>query len=271
MTPELITALLAQMSGEDVLAVSEQHLARASAPRETPPAGSVRIIPVIGALSARGMQGWFGRIAGMDDLRREISAAAGNDEVSAIVLDIDSPGGSVAGTQETGEAVAAAAARKPVVAVANSLAASAAYWIGAQASEFVVTPGSISGSIGVIAMHQNAARMLERIGLEVTLIRSGERKAEGHPFGPLNEVARESLQARVDAAAGEFYAAVAQGRKLGVKTVKDRFGSGATFTASEAVANGLADRQASLAQVVAELSAGKSRVMRRRYSALAFA
>jgi capsid assembly protease len=270
MKADQFLAFLADLSGEDVLAVSEQHLSRAPAPKETASRGTVAIVPVTGVLVPRGMQGWLGKTPGMDSLRSQIASAAANSDVSAIVLDIDSPGGSVAGTEETALAVADAATKKPVVAVANTLAASAAYWIGSQATEFVVTPGSMAGSIGVISVHSNMAKMLDRMGIEMTLIRSGPRKAEGHPFGPLDDAARESMQQRVDSAATDFFAAVARGRKTSLRAVKEKFGSGAIFSAAESVENGLADRQATLDQVIADLSAGRGRAWKRR-SALAFA
>lgn len=270
MNPEILLSQLAQMSGEDVLAVSEQHLGRAATARDPARAGKVAIIPVNGALFPKSFKSfWGGSYEGMDALRARIAQAASDADVSAIVLDMDSPGGTVAGTAETAAVVAAAAERKPVVAVANSLAASAAYWIAAQASEVVMAPAAMTGSVGVIAMHQNVAKALDRMGVETTLITSGARKAEGNPFGPLSDTAREAMQARVNEAADAFMAAVASGRKMSLKAVRDKAGDGQVMSASEALSAGLADRVATLDQVVAELSAGKGRVWRRR-SALAF-
>lgn len=270
MTPEQILSLLAALSGEDVLAVSEQHIARASAPRDGGKRGTVALIPITGALMPRSYRGVFGSVEGMDVLRGKIGAAAGDDEVSAIVLDIDSPGGTVAGTIETAASVAAAAERKPVVAVANTLAASAAYWIASQASEVVMAPGAITGSVGVIAVHQNVGKALERLGIETTLLVSGARKADGNPFGPLSDTARKAMQARVDEFAEIFLATVASGRKISVKAARESAGDGQLMTSAEAVTARLADRVATLDQVIADLSAGKGRVWRRR-SGLAFA
>lgn len=270
MNPEILLGLLAMLGRDgDLVAVSEQHLARTAAPREAR-GGAVAVIPVTGALFPRSVAGWFGTVPGMDALRARIATAANNPDVASIVLDMDSPGGTVAGTEETAAAVAAAAQRKPVVAVANTLAASAAYWIAAQASEVVMAPGAIAGSIGVMAVHQNVAKAMERFGVQTTLVRSGARKAEGNPWEPLSEEALAALQARVDEAAGAFLDAVAAGRRMSPKTARERFGAGQTFTAREAVANGLADRVATLDEVIAGMSAGKGRAWRRR-SAIAFA
>lgn len=274
MTPEQLLALLAALAGDDLLAVSESHLIRAaSGPREAPASapGRVAVVPILGAMSARSYRTYFGAVEGMDSLRARIAAAARDGNVSAIVLDIDSPGGTVAGAAETASAVAAAAKIKPVVAVANSVAASAAYWIGSQASEFVVAPNAIVGSIGVMAVHQNVAKALDRMGVETTLIRSGGRKAEGHPFGPLDDAARAALQARVDEAAASFLDAVAQGRRLSASTARERFGDGRAMGAAEAVASGLADRVATLEATIASLAAGSAKRAPGRRSALAFA
>ncbi len=270
MNPDLLLALIAHLAADDLLSVSEQHVARVAQPREPSRRGTVAVIPVLGPLMGRSASSWFGRIEGMDVLRQRIDAAAANADVSAIVLDIDSPGGSVAGTAETADSVARAAAIKPVIAVANSLAASAAYWIAAQASEVVMTPAALTGSVGVMQIHQNLGKAMERVGVEMTMITSGARKAEANPFGPLSDVAKAAMQARVDEAAQAFYGAVASGRKLSLKVVKERAGDGQVFTSSEAVTAGLADRIATLDQVIADLSTGKAKAFRRR-SALAFA
>src|SRR5215467_6271108 len=130
----------------------------------------------------------------MDGIRARLEAAAANPDVSAIVLDVDSPGGTVAGTPETAAAVRRAAEVKPVVAVANSLAASAAYWIASQASSLVVGPSADVGSIGVISAHIDRSKMLEDMGLRVTVVSAGRYKAEGNPFAPLSDEAKANMQ-----------------------------------------------------------------------------
>lgn len=267
MNADILTEMVAQMAGEPVVALSLSHLARTTTPRDGSRKGMVAIIPIVGALMPRSWRGSLGSYAGMDALRQQLNAAARNPEVASIVLDIDSPGGAVAGTAETAAAVAAAARRKPVVAVANSLAASAAYWIASQASEVVLAPHALAGSIGVLAIHQNVAGMMDRLGVDTTVVRSGARKAEGHPFGPLDATARAGIQARVDEAAAGFFDAVAAGRRMSQRVARDRFADGRVLGTREALATGLADRVATLDAVIAELAAGK---MPMRARALAF-
>lgn len=268
MHPDQFIAMLAALAGDDLIAVSEPHLARTSPSREAR-GGAVSVIPVTGVLMPRGGSSWFGSWQGMDALRQRIATAAADPNVASIVLDMDSPGGTVAGTAETAAAVASAAERKPVVAVANTLAASAAFWIASQASEVVLAPNALVGSIGVVAVHQDLSKAFERMGVTTTFIASGARKAEGNPFQPLSDDAKAAMQARVDEAAGAFIDAVAAGRKMSPKAVREKAGDGRVLGTREAVDLGLADRVATLDEVVAGLAAGRGRVWRRR-SALPF-
>lgn len=229
-------------------------------------AGSVAIVPIYGALMPRG--GWFS--TGMDSVRAQVRDYAANADVSAIVLDIDSPGGSVAGTMETAAEVKAAAGQKPVIAVANTLAASAAYWIASQASEFVIAPSADVGSIGAMILHQDVSGMLEQWGVKMTMIRSAQSpmKNEAHPFGPLTEDATAFLQARADEAGGDFIKAVAAGRRTSQANVRETFGQGRVFGAREALSRGMVDRIATLDDVIGGLQ--QKRATSRRRSALAF-
>lgn len=228
---------------------------------------SVAVVPVYGPLTQRGS--WYG--TSMDLMRARIGALAADASIGSIVLDIDSPGGTVAGTAEAAAAVRAAAAQKPVIAVANTLAASAAYWIGSQASEFVIAPSGDVGSIGVMAMHQDISGWLEQNGIKMTMIRSSQSplKNEANPFSPLGDDAAAFLQSRVDESGDQFVKAVAAGRRVSQTKVREDFGQGRVFGAQAAVARGMADRIATLDDVVAGL-AKKAGAAPRRRSALAF-
>jgi capsid assembly protease len=230
-------------------------------------ANKIAVISVQGGLTPRGS--WFG--SSLDGLRSQIRRAANDGAVAAIVLDIDSPGGTVAGTMETASEVKAATAQKPVIAIANTLAASAAYWIGSQASEFVMAPSADVGSIGAMILHQDVSGMLEQWGIKMTMIRSEQSplKSEAHPFGPLSEDAASFLQGRANDAGAEFIKAVAGGRRVSQTKVKEDFGQGRVFGAREAVARGMADRIATLDDVLGGL-AQKVPSRSRRRSALVF-
>jgi len=185
---------------------------------------------------------------------RNVIAAADDASITTIVIACDSPGGTVSGTAEAAEAVAYARKRKQVVAVASDMMCSAALWICVQASQIVVTPTALVGSIGVITSHTDISGYYKSIGVVVTYIRSAVRKALGQPNEPLTETALAERQAMVDSIHAQFVAAVAAGRKKPVETVTSKWATGQVWVGQEAVAAGLVDRVASLSTVLAELT-----------------
>lgn len=271
MTNPLI-ALLAS-TGESVLALDlEQAVLRAGRVAALPDAKMVAstvtegprlvaVIPIQGVVTARA-----GGVA-MDRLRNSIRSAASNPDVSAIVLDMDTPGGTYAGTPETAAVVAEAAKEKNVIAMVNTLAASAGYWIASQASEIVMSPSSDVGSIGVYRMHIDVSKALEDAGIAINFIHAGKFKVEGNMFQTLGDEARASMQASVDESYDEFLGAVAKGRGVSVAKARDEFGQGRVVGADRAVALGMADRVASMSDVLAGLAGRRSSSRR---SAMAF-
>lgn len=173
--------------------------------------------------------------------------------VGAIVIDTDSPGGAVQGVDELSAEIYRARGQKPIVAVANHLAASAAYWIATAADELVVTPSGQVGSIGVFAAHEDVSRAADTAGVKTTLISAGKFKVEANPYEPLTEEARAAIQARVDEYYSMFVRAVARNRGVPVEAVRSGFGEGRVVGAREAVKLGMADRVATLDEVVAGL------------------
>jgi signal peptide peptidase SppA len=178
--------------------------------------------------------------------------ANADETISAIILDIDSPGGSVYGVDELAAEIRASA--KPVTAIANSLAASAAYWLGTAASEFFVTPGGEVGSIGVWMAHEDWSAALAAAGVSTTLISAGEFKVEGNPYGPLPADAKAFMQSRVDDYYGAFTRAVAKGRKVGVDDVRNGMGKGRVLGAAQAKASSMVDGVMTFDDVVRHVS-----------------
>lgn len=225
----------------------------AARPEPARHSGAVAIVPVSGPIFSRGgglLAELFGGTSS-EQLALTMRRAAADPAVSAIVLDINSPGGAVAGVTEAAAAIRDAASQKPVVAVANHLAASAAYWLAAQASQLVVTPSGEVGSIGVFAAHQDWSKAMEQMGVTVSLISAGKYKTEGNPYEPLSDEARGAIQARVDDYYKAFTADVAKGRKVAVETVRGGFGEGRVVGAREAVREGMADGVGTLGDAVA--------------------
>lgn len=190
-------------------------------------------------------------------IAREISAAVRDTSVGAVVLDVDSPGGSVFGVPEAAAAIRAERGSKPMIAVANPIMASAAYHLASQADEVVASPSALVGSIGAFAIHVDKSAAIEKMGLNVTEIVYGRRKAEESGLKALSEDARARIQVRVDYYGRLFEADVAKGRKTSVETVRARFGEGAVFVAPAAKEAGLVDRIATLEDVISELARGR--------------
>jgi len=138
-------------------------------------------------------------------------------------------------------------------------AASAAYWIGSQATKFYVTPSGEVGSIGVWSMHVDYSRANEQDGIAVTFVSAGEHKVEGNPHEPLSDEARAEMQRSVDETYREFVAAVARGRNVTPAKVLADFGNGRMLTARAAVQAGMADAVKPFEAVLTEVAASKPR------------
>lgn len=216
--------------------------------------GGVAIIPVIGSLVNRGA--WIGARSGMtsyEGLAAQISDARKDPKVKAIMLDLDSPGGEATGMFGLASVIREAAAEKPVVAYVNDMAASAAYGIASQATEIVVSPTSIVGSIGVVLTHFDRSGEMAAKGIKPTLIYAGANKVDGHPFGPLSDAVRADLQTQVAKFYDQFVSLVALGRGDRLTEQNARATEARTFLGQEAIDRGLADRVASFDAVLASL------------------
>lgn len=230
--------------------------------------GSAAVVPVHGTISPRpsAFADWSGGTSA-EGIGRAVDAAAADTRAEHIVLDIDSPGGSVFGLPEAAGKIMAARKAKPVTAVANHMAASAAYWLASQANAVAVTPAGQVGSIGVVWAHQDTSKMDEQLGVKTTYVTAGQYKAEGASEVPLSEEARAEMQRIVDAYYAQFVAGVAKGRGVSAAKVEEKFGQGRMRLADEAVSSRMADRVATLEQVVGEVNAARTARARRKVAA----
>lgn len=183
---------------------------------------------------------------------------ATDEQVRAIVLDVDSPGGDATGLEALSAEIYKARASKPIIAVSNSLNASAAYYLSSAASEVVADPDSLTGSIGTVYEHVDLSEALEREGVKVSYITYGKYKAELAPGQPLTDDAREYLQGITDSYGQDFEKAVARNRGVAPAKVKADFGQGRVFRAKDAKAAGMVDRVASMQEVLAKLGGAPS-------------
>ena len=220
--------------------------------------GAVAVIPIRGVISRRAnlmsqMSGPGG--TSIEKLTSQFRAALADSSVKAIVFDVDSPGGSVDGVPELAEEIYKSRGQKKTLAVANGMAASAAYWLASAAGELVVSPSGQVGSIGVFMAHEDLSKALENDGVKVTLISAGKYKVDGNDVEPLSESAREDMQSKVDAFYGMFVKSVARGRRTSQDGVRGGFGQGRMVLSSDAVKERMADRVATMDETLSRLGA----------------
>lgn len=222
--------------------------------------GSVAILPLFGTIFPRA--NLFTNTSGATSAEmfgKAFGELVRNPDIAAIVIDVDSPGGEASGIDEVSKQIYDARGSKPIVAVANHLAASAAYWIATAADELVVTPSAQVGSIGVFAIHEDISKALENEGIKVTLISEGKFKTAGNPYEPLSDEARDYIQKRVSEVYEAFVKTVARNRGIKPDAVRNGFGEGRVVNAREAVSLGMADRIATLDETIERLQRGSAR------------
>ncbi|OQY26229.1 MAG: signal peptide peptidase SppA [Planctomycetota bacterium] len=216
--------------------------------------GNIAVIPLYGIVSQR--MNMLTQVSGgtsTEVFGGYFDNLMADNSVSAIVIDVDSPGGNVFGVSELADKIYASRGQKPVIAVANSLMASAAYWIASAADEIVITPGGEVGSIGVMAVHKDMSEAAAKDGVKHTIIRAGKYKAEGNPYEPIGDEAKDFIQQQVDSRYDDFVGAVARYRGVTVQHVNQHFGQGRVFDAAMAVDAGMVDRVGTLQQVLIDI------------------
>lgn len=260
----VILDLVAYRAGGGKLSQEEVQARMDAARRDERRSGSgregVAVLPLLGTIVQRAnLMSEMSGGTSAERFRSRFREALNDNQVGAIVLDVDSPGGSVFGVPELAAEIREARGDKPIVAVANSLAASAAYWVASAADELVVTPSGEVGSIGVFAAHEDLSAALEDAGIDVTLISAGKYKVEGNPYEPLGEEARAAIQARVDDYYAMFVDDVARQRGVSSRDVRNGFGQGRVVGAQDAVALGMADEVATLDETIERLARRENR------------
>ncbi|MHB8071551.1 MAG: signal peptide peptidase SppA [Candidatus Cryosericum sp.] len=203
----------------------------------------VAILPVYGIIDKR-MNIFMNYSGGTSTelLARDFRQAIADPQVEAILLDIDSPGGSVDGTKELADLILAAREQKPVVAYANGLMASAAYWVGSGAQMILAPETAEVGSIGVALMHYDYSAADQMEGVKRTVITGGKFKRIASDEKPLSKEGQEYLQGMVDDYYALFLEAAAAARGLDVKTVHEKMADGRIFVGKKALKAGLIDQ-----------------------------
>ena len=222
----------------------------------------VAIVDVNGVLAKR--MNLFMQISGgssMQLIERDIKMALNDASVHSIILAIDSPGGTVDGTQGLANFIQGARAIKPIVALSDGVMASAAYWIGSAASKIYITNNTVAvGSIGVVAGHVDISRQEEQMGIKTTEIYAGKYKRIASQYAPLSEEGKQSIQSYVDYLYSIFVGAVAANRNVSEEKVLQDMADGRVLIGQQAVAAGLVDGVSTIDALIEDMNKNRAGV-----------
>lgn len=204
--------------------------------------GEVGVVRLEGTIvDGRSSSGLFSLVAGSETISEQLRAARSDPRIRAVVLRINSPGGSAAASQEIAAAVRSLRQEgKIVVAFMGDVAASGAYWVASQADRIVAAPATLTGSIGVIMQVQNVRELFSKLGIDVEVIKSGPHKDMGAGLRDLTPEERQIFQGMVDDIYDEFVEVVSQGRRMPREKVL-AVADGSIFTGRQALKLGLVD------------------------------
>lgn len=218
--------------------------------------GNVALIRIEGEISfgSSDFSPFSSVAAGADEVIQQLEEAIKDKNAKAILVRVNSPGGSAAASQEIYNALMKAKQKKPIVVSMADVAASGGYYVAAPADVIFANPSTMTGSIGVISMHENFAGLLDKLGIRTEIIKSGALKDMGQPTGPLSEEARAVLKSVIMQVYNQFVDDVAKGRKMDRKQVL-ALADGRIYTGQQARQNGLIDKLGGMQEAL--LEAGK--------------
>ena len=202
----------------------------------------IAVVTIDGPITGGASSGFLASTVSARDLVEQLRRAREDGAVRAVVIRMNTPGGSAAASQEVAQAIRRVrAAGKPVVVSIGDLGASGGYWIAATANRIVANPASLTGSIGVIMELTHYEDLYEKLGIDVETIKSGPYKDIGSPTRPPTEAERQILQAMVNDIYQQFVDVVAEGRRLRREQVL-QWADGRLFTGRQALQVGLVDQ-----------------------------
>lgn len=250
--PSTATALLETFRSQALLDPPAQAYDPSAAISEHKPyelVGGVAIIPICGVLvHEASWWGWdetsYACIADM------VACALGDPDVLGLCYHVNSPGGVVSGCFDLSDALYEMRGVKPMWAIVDESAYSAAYALACCADRIILPRTGGVGSVGVITMHVDITKMLEDFGVKVTTIQYGERKSDSYPTTPLSNVARKNMQKDVDALGEMFVELVARNRGMSASDVRDT--EAGTFLGEDGVKSGFADAVMPVEQAIME-------------------
>jgi len=218
--------------------------------------GGIAVLNIFGVIVPRG--NLIDDVSGpgacsLETVTSQFRAAMADPVVSQLLLNFDSPGGSVAGVPELADEIFKARAKKPIVGISNSLCASAAYWLASQCGQMFCTTSGEIGSIGVYTQHVDESVALEKSGLNVSFVSAGRYKTEGSSIEPLTVEARAAIQKTIDGFYSLFTQAVARGRGVSVSQVRDGMGQGRCLMAADGLSQKMVDGVATFDEVISRM------------------
>jgi signal peptide peptidase SppA len=261
---EIVAIYCAHVRGEKIdLAAIEARIGRplaaaAGAEQHYDIVDGVAVVAIDGVLSKRmNLMSQISGGASTELIGRNVQEALADPRVHAILIEIDSPGGSVDGTEALAEQIYAARGVKPVISWGADWMTSGAYWIGAAAEAvYIAGATTITGSIGVRSKHVDTSGMQEKMGVKTTDIYSGKYKAMGSENGPLTDEAKAYLQSFMDQLYTVFVDSVARYRGVSSDTVLTKMADGKMFVGRAAIEAGLVDGVSTREALIADLVSG---------------
>jgi len=251
----IIAGLGSRLLGAEMLPDKQAFTAVFGERRE----GGYRLVDGVGVLDVFGVLAHFGGfgadssyVLGYERLAGMFAEALVDDDAKSVVLNMDTPGGEVAGVFEFAELVYQARGSKPIHAAVGDMAASAGYLIASAADSISITSNGVAGSIGVVMRHVDVSAAMKMDGVQVTHIFSGAHKVDGNQFEPLTDAVRGDLQAECDRVYDMFVQTVARNRGIEARAV--RATEARVYSGQLAVDVGLADVMESPDQLIARLS-----------------
>jgi signal peptide peptidase SppA len=216
--------------------------------------GQTHILPLYGVVTPKAsiLSMLFGGTP-LDYFGAAFDAAIESPSVGAVVIDVDSPGGSVYGVEELTDKIYRARGTKPIITSVNGLCASAAYWIASAADELVISSSSEAGSIGIIAEHVDVLSLEAKEGVRFTTVTAGKYKSEGNEHGALDHNAYTALKGRVDEYYETMVSDIARNRGVEKDRVKTGFGEGRVWGARQARAARMVDKIGTLEHILKRL------------------
>lgn len=257
---EIQAIYLAHVRGEKAdLAAIEARIGKplANEPKPYTVDQGVAVLSVEGVIAKRANM--FMDISGgvsTELLGRDLQAALEDPQVHSIVMAVDSPGGTMDGTQALASIIRSGRDQKPIVTLASGLIASAAYWLGSAGSAvYIADKTTVSGSIGVVASHTDYSKARADRGITVTEITAGKYKRIASDNSPLSKEGKAHMQAQVDYYYSLFVDAVAEHRGVSTDTVLAQMADGQTFIGQQGIDAGLVDGIQTMPQIIAALNA----------------